>query len=404
MAKAINLNDVVPSANEAESYERAKVFLSGWIEDSLLVPPARTRPPQHRRLFSQSSDVPLPTGRLRRSVTDNINSLANSLHTSIMLHEHQNQNRPTQHRSMADRPNVSPTCVGRALQKVPSSGGGCGAIPPLPFSKRPQQPSTSSSGSGGDRRRRSCENAPSEHVKNKYKCKSNRRRSCDDAPSGYVHSKSSKTDADNVGHADELIQPRASRDALSNTTTSSPKAKGSAVPSTVRALEKDVSPSRKSGGGGGGERRRKSWTLNRPSTTKSAWKKSRRHTVDTEGSPSTTTNKLSSLEAPLSLDLDHLSELDGPNFDLGDTFRSPKYQIVEGNTTKAENLVKQLRIHDFAWVRRSSHEWTYGIVADFPKPKHGEEASILFVVDKLGHTKSFKMKHWATCIRLVDDK
>ena len=46
--------------------------------------------------------------------------------------------------------------------------------------------------------------------------KSKRRRSCDDAPSGYVHSKSSKTDADNVGHADELIQPRVSRDALSN--------------------------------------------------------------------------------------------------------------------------------------------------------------------------------------------
>eukprot|EP00986_Skeletonema_menzelii_P009860 scaffold4599_cov138-Skeletonema_menzelii.AAC.6 len=107
----------------------------------------------------------VPTGRLRRSVTENINSLANPLHISIMLHEHQNQDRPrTQH-----RPNVSPTCVGvgRALQKVPSSGGGRGAIPPLPFSKRPQQPSTSSSGSGGDRRRRSCDDAPSENVKNK---------------------------------------------------------------------------------------------------------------------------------------------------------------------------------------------------------------------------------------------
>ena len=94
---------------------------------------------------------------------------------------------------------------------------------------------------------------------------------------------------------------------------------------------------------------------------------------------------------------------DNSKLDLGDTFLFPKHQIIEPNPAKAVHLVQQLHIHDFAWVRRSSNEWTYGIVADFPEPKHGEEASILFVIDKLGHTKTFKMKYWATCIRLVDD-
>lgn len=141
MAMAINRHDDASISSEAaDSYERAAAFLSGWIAtNSLLVPPARaTRPPPpQRRPFSQSlSDIPLPTTSLRRRITvsgdDNISSLVNSLQTSIMLQE---QNRRMQHRSRATRPNASPTCVGRVLQ-------GRTAFPPLPFSIRPQQPST----------------------------------------------------------------------------------------------------------------------------------------------------------------------------------------------------------------------------------------------------------------------
>ena len=140
---------------------------------------------------------------------------------------------------------------------------------------------------------------------------------------------------------------------------------------------------------------------NRPSQTKSSRKKSRLHTVAMEYNTSNSAaDKPSSSEASLSLD--RLTELDGPNFDLGDTFRSTKYQIIEPNPTKALNLINQLRIHDFAWVLRSSHEWTFAIVADFPN--EGDEASIQFVIDKLGNTKTLKMKHWAMCIRLVDSK
>jgi hypothetical protein len=125
-----------------------------------------------------------------------------------------------------------------------------------------------------------------------------------------------------------------------------------------------------------------------------------------EGNPSTSTaaTPSSSTQPPSKSSLERLSELDFlPNFDLGDKLSSPKYQIIENDPTKALNLVNQLRIHDFAWILRSSREWTYSIVADFPVER-GEEKSIRFVIDKLGNTKTLKMKHWAKCVRLVNHR
>ena len=326
--------------NEEESYERATAFLSSWIEDSLVVPPTKgaKHPQRHLPLSIPLSDLPLPlpsvTLKRRSTISndDNINSLVNSLQASILLqHEHQNQNRSSDHGSRVLR-NVSPTCVGAVLRKeLPSRRRGRGALPSSSLRR--------SSIRGEDRRRRSCGDAPS---------------------------KSQSEDAvRNDMHAS--IEHR--RDEHSSMKNSDEK---------TRLL-----PS------------------NRSSKTKSSRKKSRRHTVASECNPSTSaTNKPSSSEASLSLD--RLRELDGPNFDLGDTFRSPKHQIIEPNPTKALHLANQLRTYDFAWVLRSSHEWTYGIVADFPN--QGGEKSILFVIDKLGNTKTLKMKHWAKCIRLVDAK
>jgi len=125
-----------------------------------------------------------------------------------------------------------------------------------------------------------------------------------------------------------------------------------------------------------------------------------------EGNPSTSNaaTPSSSTQPPSKSSLERLSELDFlPNFDLGDKLSSPKYQIIENDPTKALNLVNQLRIHDFAWILRSSREWTYSIVADFPVER-GEEKSIRFVIDKLGNTKTLKMKHWAKCVRLVNHR
>ena len=453
MYKVIESHADAPS--ETDSYERASAFLSGWIEDSLLVPAAKAaQPPQrHRPLSPPGLDLPLPSSRaLRRRITvsngDNINSLVSALQTSLMLHEHQNQNRPTNH-SARVRLNLSPTYVGTVLHKEPSSRRGRAAIiPTLPFCKRPQQPSVPSSSNppgrdhqqGGVPSVRSASAAPSQTRRHSrtIPCSSlrhrsssgggQRRRSCDDTSStsqsedvkkksgpNKHRSKSSKNHVGNVGHCtgqmNTLAQPHGSG-ALSTAHTSSPES--SPVPSPVvekkvikRAVtdtvgvmktaaataKEDEPPSRKSGD----DKKSCSESLNRPTKTKSSRKKSRRHTM--AGDPSATTKPSSS---EVSLPLDRLSDLDGPNFDLGDTLRSPKQQIIESNPTKALHLISQLRIHDFAWILRSSREWTYGIVADFPG--RGEEASIRFVIDKVGNTKTYKMKHWAKCIRFVDDK
>lgn len=159
-------------------------------------------------------------------------------------------------------------------------------------------------------------------------------------------------------------------------------------------------PSRKTGD----EKKRSSKTSNHSAKTKlSSRKKSRGHT-DKAAKDKTSTNntKSTSSTQPAQPSLDRLSELDGPPiFDLGDTYHSTKYQIIESNPSKALNLINQLRIHDFAWILRSSREWTYAIIADFPV-ESGEDASIRFVIDKMGNTKTLTMKHWVKCIRLVD--
>ena len=364
------------ASNKAESYERASAFLSSWIQDSLVVPPIKAAKLQrHLPLSIPLSDPHPRSGTLRRRSTitndDNINSLVNSLQTSIML-QHQELGHHEQNHGWR---NVSPRCVGAVLHKELPSRRGRGVIPPLPFCARSQLPSTSSSRNPYGRDQlpspRSASAAPSQTTRHSQtdrfsslrRSKSSgddrRRRSCGDAPSKSQH--------------EEVVRNNEPMSA--------------SVHPSMKNADENTSP----------------LTSNRPSQTKSSRKnkKSRRHTMATECNPSTSAaDKPSSSEASLSLD--RLRELDGPNFDLGDTFRSTKYQIIESNPIKALHLANQLRIHDFAWVLRSSHEWTYAIVADFPN--EGDEASIRFVIDKLGNTKTLKMKHWAKCIRLVDSK
>jgi len=78
---------------------------------------------------------------------------------------------------------------------------------------------------------------------------------------------------------------------------------------------------------------------------------------------------------------------------------------------KAVENADSLKIHDFAFIRRSNGEWCYSIVAKKNKPpdagKSGryvvesEDESILFVTDARGSTKCIKRKHWGKMIRLV---
>ncbi len=371
MTKAMMNRRHADASNKAENYERATAFLSSWIEDSLVVPPKAAKHPQSHLQFSTPlSNLPPPSGTLRRRSTisndDNINSLVNSLQTSIMLqHEHQDQNRSSNY-------GVSPTCVGAVSHKELPSRRVRGVIPALPFGSR-SQISSSRNPCGRDQlpSLRSASATPTERARHSHTdpCSSLRR---------------SKSSGDHQRH-------RSCGDAPS-------KSQSGEVVRSNEPASADVHPSMKKT-----DEKKSTLPSNRPSQTKYSRKskKSRLHTVATEGNPSTlATNKQSSSKASLSLDC--LRELDGPNFDLGDSFRSTKYQVIESNPTKALHLANQLRIHDFAWVLRSSHEWTYAIVADFPN--EGNEASIRFVIDKLGNTKTLKMKHWAKCIRLVDAK
>eukprot|EP00986_Skeletonema_menzelii_P000378 scaffold111_cov142-Skeletonema_menzelii.AAC.1 len=134
------------TTSEADSYERATAFLSDWIEDSFLVPTAtakigRQGQQHHQQMFSPRQpvpDLPLPPSsrplRRRNNYSSDdggdanegaIHSLVHSLRTSLMLHEHQNQNR-LQQRGITS----SPSSVGAAFN-------GIAGVPPPPFSARP---------------------------------------------------------------------------------------------------------------------------------------------------------------------------------------------------------------------------------------------------------------------------
>jgi hypothetical protein len=133
------------STSEADSYEHASatatafLSVSDWIEEDSLLFSAAHQPHPHRPFSPSVPDLPSPSGTLRRHTafsndggTNNdtaINSLVNSLRTSLVFHEqHQeDQNRPSQ---------MSPSCLGAVLCEEPTSAGG-GSIPPLPFGARP---------------------------------------------------------------------------------------------------------------------------------------------------------------------------------------------------------------------------------------------------------------------------
>ena len=216
----------------------------------------------------------------------------------------------------------------------------------------------------------------------------------------------------NVGHytgqVNQLIQPHGSG-ALSydngqvtvkgiwnngNPSATSTTSRKSSSPSTSPVVEKEVVAPRSSGA-----TTNKSSSY-RPKSNGNSNNKSSSSRRKSKTPPPTTEESTTTEESGLS----RLKDLHGvPSFDLGDVLPSPKYQIIESNPARALNLVNQLHIHDFAWILRSSREWTYSIVADFPTER-GEDASIRFVIDKQGNTKTLKVKHWAKCVRLVNYK
>ena len=86
-------------------------------------------------------------------------------------------------------------------------------------------------------------------------------------------------------------------------------------------------------------------------------------------------------------------------FDLGAVGSSSDMQCPSPSSAFEEC---NFPIHSFAFVLRSNGQWTYAIVANRPVID-GPLASIRFVVDEYGSTKTLKKRHWERYIRLVKD-
>ena len=88
-------------------------------------------------------------------------------------------------------------------------------------------------------------------------------------------------------------------------------------------------------------------------------------------------------------------------FELGDVATTHDMH-VEKNAQKAHEIIASLPIHSFAFILRSNGEWTYAIIANRPV-ETGHHASIRWVVDEDGSTKTIKSKHWSKFVRLVKE-
>jgi hypothetical protein len=90
-----------------------------------------------------------------------------------------------------------------------------------------------------------------------------------------------------------------------------------------------------------------------------------------------------------------------PEFTLGDV-ASVQDMHIEPNAEMAYANAASLPIHSFAFILRSTGEWTYAILANRPVVS-GPDASMRFVVDPKGSTKVIKAKYWSRYVRLVNE-
>eukprot|EP00956_Cyclotella_meneghiniana_P017186 scaffold27752_cov70-Cyclotella_meneghiniana.AAC.1 len=87
------------------------------------------------------------------------------------------------------------------------------------------------------------------------------------------------------------------------------------------------------------------------------------------------------------------------DYDLGDIARSPSHMIID--TSPQATCVSELNDHDFAFVNRSGGSWSYAILAHRHQSHDENKEYMVFVVDKMGSTKTIKKRQWAKCVRCV---
>mmetsp|Transcript_20334 Transcript_20334/g.41717 ORF Transcript_20334/g.41717 Transcript_20334/m.41717 type:complete len:244 (+) Transcript_20334:64-795(+) len=96
-------------------------------------------------------------------------------------------------------------------------------------------------------------------------------------------------------------------------------------------------------------------------------------------------------------------------YHLGDKPRSTSHIIFGLGENKSQALasVSSLKIHEYAFVKRSNGEYSYSILADrtiTKNPKDGKEVEcMVFVTSPEGHSKIIKRKYWADMVCLVKD-
>ena len=108
-------------------------------------------------------------------------------------------------------------------------------------------------------------------------------------------------------------------------------------------------------------------------------------------------------------EVDHRSYIGSYHRDdyvLGDVIRSSSHMMIESSPDRAIHAVDSLKIHDFAWVKRSDGFYTYAILAYRNPPienksNHHPEEYMYFVVDNSGSTKMILKKHWHDSVRLI---
>ena len=110
-----------------------------------------------------------------------------------------------------------------------------------------------------------------------------------------------------------------------------------------------------------------------------------------------------SRKRPSNLDQSSLSSKNYlPGFILGDT-ACPEDMIIEDDEDQALANIKTLKVHDFAFVKRSDEvTWTYAVFANF-FAKKGKINGMRFVIDDLGSTKTIEKHDWAECVRMVNN-
>mmetsp|Transcript_26701 Transcript_26701/g.57452 ORF Transcript_26701/g.57452 Transcript_26701/m.57452 type:complete len:366 (+) Transcript_26701:61-1158(+) len=96
------------------------------------------------------------------------------------------------------------------------------------------------------------------------------------------------------------------------------------------------------------------------------------------------------------------------DYSLGDTLRSPSHMIIEPNPEQAIQAVESLKMHDFAFVKRSNGSYSFAILAyrsmEPTKRTHGGAAMgecMNFVIGDSGSTKMVRRSHWSRSICLV---